>query len=231
MKSLIYFVLTFVFLLISCQKESQITDRVDIRINGFKKGTVFLNKLENGLPEPVDSIKVKGTDSISFDLSAFEPQLMLITIEDIPNRYILFFSDDTINKIYTSLAKFGLEKFLSGGDNLKKWQYYQEMVQTYNDRKLDLMKEEFDASQNKDTARLTEVREKMTSLDKRIKRFALNFVFENKNLPVSAYAALVEFHNNPQILDTVYKSFPQNIKQSLYAQEIKKILDSVQRSE
>ncbi len=231
MKKSIYFFSIFIFLLTSCQKESLKNDRVDIRINGFKKGKVFLNKLKNGLPEPVDSITVKGTDSISFDLSAFEPQLMLITIKDIPNKYILFFSDDTVNKIYTSLAKFGLEKYLLGGNNLKKWQYYQEMVRTYNDRKLDLMKEEFEASQKNDTAKLNKIRKKTVELDKRIKRFALNFVFENKNLPVSAYAALVEFHNNPEILDTIYKSFPQRVKQSLYAKEIKKILDSIHRPE
>jgi hypothetical protein len=216
------------FLIIACKGKKNSKDIVEGRITGLKKGTVYLNKIERGKLIPVDSVQVKGTDKFSFDLTAYEPQLMAITLKENENKsYILFFADDTVNTVKTSLRKFGIDKVVEGGENHRKWIEYREMIRQYNDRKLDWVKENFEAAKNKDTAELNKTTEALKSLEKRRVLYALNYSFTHKDLPVGAYVALKELALNPKLLDTVYRAMNDRMKRSYYGKQIKSVLDSL----
>ena len=215
-------------ILLSCTNGKNKDDVLRGRIIGLKKGTVYLNKIEHGKPVPVDSLRIKGTDEFEFDLSGYEPQLMAITLkENKKGDYVLFFADDTVNTVKTSLRKFGIEKTATGGENFRKWTAFKEMMSQYHDRKLDLIKEKFQASKNRDTAGLNEIEKELQSLEKRRLLYALNFSFTNKDLPVGAYVAYTQLRQSRPLLDTVFKAMNNDIKQSYYGKQIGAVLDSL----
>ncbi len=210
----------------SCKTDKQNKDILQGQIVGLKKGTVYLNRVENDTLIAVDSVSVKGDDSFTFDLTPYEPQLMAVTLkEDTDREYILMFTDDTVNLLKTSLRKYGVEKVLSGGENFRKWQEYKQILRQYNDKKLDLIKEEVEAVRQKDSQLHNQVKEQLFSLEKRRIKYALNFSISNKHLPVGAYVALKELTSSRRLLDTVYKSLNPDIRQSLYGQKIKRLLN------
>ncbi len=226
MKKIIYF-LFFIYLYISCQSDTKNNDLLKVKIVGLKKGTVYLNTIENGKMIPADSIRTKGRNELVFDLRAYEPRLMALTLKEQPENYLLFFADDTINTIQTSLRKFGLDTIVHSGINYRQWMAYRHMLSQYNDRKLDLIKEEMEAVKNNDTSRLNDIRKKLFSLERKRIKYALHFSFTHKNLPIGAYVAATELQGNKKLLDTLYSSLPDKIKSSLYGKQIKSMLDTM----
>ena len=222
-KKWILFALSLV-ILESCQQSSP-EAVLEGKIIGFRKGTLLLNRVEKDSLVPIDSLKIKTADGhFRFDLSGVEPQLLAITIKERPGEYLIFFSDDTTMQLQTKLENFGVDKYLSGGENTRLWKEYQKILSQYNDQKLDLIKKRLDPNLPKSDS-LKKVWEKEAfGLEKRRKLYALNFAINHKDKPVAAYAAFIEFGDNPKALDTIYKSLTQEVKNSYYGRKLTEII-------
>jgi len=228
MQRLVLLIFLFAGILFSCSNNKVNTSgnlTVKGQVKGLRLGTLLLKKINYDSVFSIDSIKVDGNEQFEFKTELDEPQILILELPEIKEGKILFFAapSDTI-EIHTFLENFAVNAKIKGGKQQTKWQEYKKMLQKFNDKQLDLFQAKYDAlkqgkSQTADS--LSKVSER---LEKRRKIYQLNFVFNNKDLPVGAYVGYVDFYNNPKILDTIYKVLPQNIKKSKYGKWIQKTL-------
>ena len=91
---------------------------------------------------------------------------------------------------------------------------------------MDLIKEQFEADQSGDTAKINEVIKKTESNLKRKYLYTINFALNNRDSEVAPYLALTEvFDANYRYLDTIYKVLPENILNSKYGLELKEFMN------
>jgi hypothetical protein len=195
------------------------------QVKGLRLGNLIIKKFIKDSLSPIDSIKVDGNENFEFHTNIDEAQIMLLELPEIKDGRITFFAapNDTIH-IFTFLESFAIAPKISGGNNQAKRNEYQEMIKKFNDKELDLFKEKFDATKNYNTAKADSIETKLKSLKRRRVLYTLNFIFNNKDKAIAPYMAMMEFYDNPKALDTIYKILPDNLKESVYGKEIKKLL-------
>jgi hypothetical protein len=226
MKKIIIIFISILFIS-SCsnkvQKEGNLT--IKGQIKGLRLGNLLIKRFVNDSLMPVDSIKVDGNEKFEFHTNINEAQIMLLELPEIEEGRISFFAapNDTIN-IFTYLESFAIAPKINGGKNQAKRSEYQEMIRKFNDKELDLFKEKFDATKNHNTAKADSLATKLQSIKRRRVFYTLNFIFNNKDKAIAPYMAMMEFYDNPKALDTIYKILPDNLKESVYGKEIKRML-------
>ena len=150
--------ITFILLLailFSCGKE-QNDLTVKVNIKGLKKGTVYLKKAKDTTIVTVDSLVVQGEAPIVFNSNLETPEMYFLqlnknTSED---ETISFFADNGITEINTSVKNFGLDAKIKGSKQQKALEEYLLVMSRFNDRNLNLIKEEFEAKKANDTAKI-----------------------------------------------------------------------------
>ncbi|WP_289023199.1 DUF4369 domain-containing protein [uncultured Salegentibacter sp.] len=217
-----------VIALISCNnKKSNLT--VNANIEGLKKGTVYLQKIEDTLMLDVDSVEVNGNANIKLETFIESPQVMYLYLKKIDNSQyddrIDFFAEEGQVTINTSLENFVTDAEISGAKNQEKLEEYRKMMSRFNDKNLELIKENFEAQQSENEEKLIELNKQYESLLKRKYLYTVNFAINNNNLEVAPYLALSEvFDANIKYLDTIYNSLQPKVKKSMYGKELKKFL-------
>lgn len=214
--------------LISCNnKESNLI--VNANIEGLKKGTVYLQKIEDTLMVDVDSVKVNGNANISLEAFIESPQVMYLYLKKVDNSQyddrIDFFAEEGEVNINTTLEKFVTDAEIIGAKNQEKLEEYRKMMTRFNDKNLELIKENFEAQKEENEEKLIEVNKQYESLLKRKYLYTVNFAINNKDLEVAPYLALSEvFDANIKYLDTIYNSLEPKVKKSMYGKELKDFL-------
>ena len=226
MRTIIVLLILFLSIL-SCNKPNNKQGNLLVKgkIKGLRLGTILLEKLDNDTIKSIDSIKVDGKENFEFNTTIKQPQVLTLSISEVKDSKINFFAapNDTI-QIYTFLETFALKPVIFGGKNQEKWQEYKDMLQKFTDKEMDMFKAEFDASKKNQTKLSDSLKAAFNRLLKKKQLYKLNYIFLNKNLPISAYLGLTEFYNNEKALDTIYKILPENIKKTKYGKKIEKIL-------
>lgn len=212
----------------SCNnKESNLV--VNANIEGLKKGTVYLQKIEDSLMLSLDSVIVNGDANISLETYIESPQMMYLYLNKVDNSQyddrIDFFAEEGEVTIKTSLEKFGTDVEITGAKNQEKLEEYRKMMARFNDKNLDLIKENFEAQQQKDEDKLMSIDKQYEGLLKRKYLYTVNFAINNKDLELAPYLALSEvFDANIKYLDTIYTSLEPKVKKSLYGKKLKDFL-------
>jgi len=212
----------------SCNnKESNLV--VNANIEGLKKGTVYLQKIEDSLMLSLDSVIVNGDANISLETYIESPQMMYLYLNKVDNSQyddrIDFFAEEGEVTIKTSLEKFGTDVEITGAKNQEKLEEYRKMMARFNDKNLDLIKENFEAQQQKDEDKLMAIDKQYEGLLKRKYLYTVNFAINNKDLELAPYLALSEvFDANIKYLDTIYTSLEPKVKKSMYGKKLKDFL-------
>ena len=208
-------------------KESNLV--VTTNIKGLKKGTVYLQKIEDTLLVNVDSIVVNGNSEFVLEAYIESPQMMYLFLDKVDNSEyddrLDFFADKGEVSIVTSLEKFEEDAKIVGSRNQEKLVEYRKIQKRFNDSNLDLIKESFEAEKDGDEERLMEIDKKYENLLRRRYLYTVNYAINNKDLEIAPYLALSEvFDANIKYLDTIYTSLDKNVKNSLYGKELKQFL-------
>jgi hypothetical protein len=99
------------------------------------------------------------------------------------------------------------------------------MMARFNDKNLELIKENYEAQQQKDEDKLMAIDKQYEGLLKRKYLYTVNFAINNKDLELAPYLALSEvFDANIKYLDTIYTSLEPKVKKSLYGKKLKDFL-------
>lgn len=226
-------VLLLVCLMVSCGKE-QHDLTVKGNIKGLKKGTVYLKKANDSALVNVDSLVINGNPTFELHSKIDTPEVFFLFLDKNSKKEdgISFFADKGITEINTTLKNFAYDAEIKGSEQQKVLEDYKKMIDKFNGRNLELIKEKFDAQIAGDTAKLNDVKKQSESILKRRYLFTVNFALNNKDSEVAPYLALTEIYNaKTTLLDTINVSLTEKVKASKYGKELQKFIDEVRASE
>jgi len=191
---------------------------VKVKVENFKKGNIYLQKISDSALINIDSIFVKKNESIILKYKIDSPELFYLNLEvsDIDNRIEFFGEKGEIN-IDTSLEKFNSDFKISGSSIDSLYRNYLSVIKKFNNRKLDLIQLSFNLSKTELEDSLIKVQNQIKSLDKRRYLYNLNYTVSNGNSFISPLVAINEFSESGKIvLDTIKNSMSKRVLKSKY---------------
>ena len=219
MKNIIFLLL--LTLLFSCGKEHDLTVKGNIK--GLKKGTIYLKKVQDTSIITVDSLVINGNPIFELHSDLESPEIFYLQLNKNagPDENILFFANKGITEINTSLKNFALEAKITGSEQQEALEDYLLIMSRFNDKNLDLIKENFEAKKSKDTAKLNANEKAFNSLLKSKYLYTVNFAMSKKDNEIAPYLALTEIAD-AQIkwLDTINSVLTPKVKASKYGKEL-----------
>ncbi len=212
--------LSSLFMIMSCSKpEPNLTVTGEIR--GLKKGTLYLERLEDSVLVAIDSMIVNGDPEFVLQANLSEPQVLLLRL-DVDNtepQRLQFFADSGITNINTSLKRYLFDAKILGSAQQSLWDDYNEMISQFNAQNLELIKSQLEAGE--DSLKRIDIQKDIDMLIKRKYLYAINFAMTHKDSELSPYIALTEIYDaNPKYLDTIYQALPEPILNSRYGIEL-----------
>ena len=208
-----------------CENDKNLIN-VNIQIDGFKKGKVYLQKIKDSTLVNLDSVFVDSKNLIILKSKIESPEIFYIDlgISGKDNK-ISFFAEKGEIKIVTNLKRFNTDFEISGSSNDSIYRKYLSIIKKFNNNKLDLIKLSFDNSKNKDSVSI--IQAKIESLNKRQYMYSLNFAVTNGDYHVAPYIALTEFYNSEKILlDTIKSSLSNEVLNSKYGKILNELIES-----
>ena len=120
-----FFVLILVLIFINC-RQSKINENRNLmivkgKIEGLRKGKLFLQKIEDTLLVNVDSVQISGTPLFEFKTNIETAEIFYLYLEkedgDSLNDRILFFGEKGVIEINTLLKTFESSAKIKGSKN------------------------------------------------------------------------------------------------------------------
>ena len=167
---------------------------VKVKVENFKKGNVYLQKISDSALINVDSIFVKKNESIILKYNIDSPELFYLNLDvsNIENRIEFFGEKGEIN-IDTSLEKFNSDFKISGSSSDSIYRDYLSVIKKFNNQKLDLIQLSFNLTKTELNDSLIKVQNQIKSLNKRQYLYNLNYTVSNGNSFISPLIAINEF--------------------------------------
>jgi hypothetical protein len=199
---------------------------VSVFIDGFKKGNIYLQKIQDSTLVNIDSVFVdeKGEIVLNYEISSPEIFYLNLDISKNDNR-IEFFGEKGDIFIKTSLKKFNSEFEISGSYNDSIYREYLKIIKQFNFKRLDLIKLSLVKSQKKQLDSVKLIENKIQNLEKRQYLYSLNYSVTNGNSHVAPFIALNEFSQGSKILlDTIKNSLNKDVLNSKYGKLLEKTI-------
>ena len=210
-------IISFLFILTNCENNKN-NMTVNVKVENFKKGNVYLQKISDSALINVDSIFVKKNESIILKYNIDSPELFYLNLDvsNIENRIEFFGEKGEIN-IDTSLEKFNSDFKISGSSIDSIYRDYLSVIKKFNNQKLDLIQLSFNLTKTELDDSLIKVQNQIKSLNKRQYLYNLNYTVSNGNSFISPLIAINEFSESGKIvLDTIKNSMSKQVLESKY---------------
>ena len=215
------FILLLLFVFSCGKKEPDLI--VTVNIKGLKKGIIYLQKLKDTATVTLDSLVINGEVPFELQSTLEEPEVLFLTLDNnsLNENRISFFASKGITEINTTLKRFAYDAKIRGSIQQEKFEEYRSIISKFNNQRLDLFKEQFEAQKSEDDSLIVVVNANTDNLIKRKYLYTVNFALNNKNSEVAPYVALAEiFDANIKFLDTIYNSLEKDIANSKYGKEL-----------
>ncbi len=229
MKNISILSLIILLIFISCGKENhELT--VKTTIKGLQKGTLYLKKIEDTILVTVDSLIINGNQAIELHSKLESPEVFVLDLDKSSKEEerIIFFADKGITEINTTLKNFVFDAKIKGSSQQKTYEEYKLMMSKFTNRNLELIKDNFIAQKENDTAKLKEIQKEYDNSIKRKYLYTVNFALNNKDSEVAPYLVLTEIYNaNLNLLDTINKMLTPKVKASKYGKDLQSYIDEI----
>lgn len=220
--------LLIIFSVTACSKdEKNLT--INGKIQGLKKGTLYLQKIEDTSLVTLDSVVIKGNENFTFETFIEDPQVLYLYLNKVDHSEfddrIMFFAEPGEMVVNTTLKNFEKDAIVEGSENQKKFIEYRKMIQQFNSRNLELIQANLQAQKEKNGARIDSTSKEYENLIKRKYLYTVNFAINNKDLELAPYLAISEVYDaNIKYLDTIYKVLTPEVKISKYGKSLEDFL-------
>ncbi len=214
---LVLLVSLFIF---SCAKEKK-NMIVTGNVVGLQKGKLYLQKIKDTLLINVDSIILDGNSNFTLADNLESPEMYFLSLSG-TDKILQFFGEVGEINIDTDIDRFNYKAEITGSDNQDLLNVFNENMRKFNDLRLDLIKEKFDAVKDKKTeTQITAIENKINNIGKRELRYALNFAFNNADSEISPYLTLSELYKlDIHYLDTIANALSEKVKESKYGKKL-----------
>ena len=220
--------LLFVLIILASCSQTEPNLTVTGSVKGLKKGTLYLQQLQDTILVVKDSVIYNGEDTYTLTSDLEAPEMLYLTLDknagdDIPR--IGFFAVPGTIEINTTLKRFEFDAKISGSPLQEKLEEYNYNASKLNDLNLDIIKAKFDAQKSGDSALINKANQDSDNLLRRKYLYAINFAMNNRDSEIAPYIALAEIYNaNVKYLDTIYNALPKDIASSKYGVELDKFI-------
>lgn len=229
MKKILAFTLLIAF--ISCQKEKPAKDMLMLsgNIEGLKSGTLYVQKIQDTVLVPIDTIVFKGKSTFETQIKLNAPEMLYLYLDrgvtnSIDNN-LQFFAEPGTIVINSSLEHFNSDAKITGSKNQELLEEYKKGTSQYINGNLDLIKKQFDALKKNPSADISKIEKKQQELVVSKYLYAVNFAVNHKDYEIAPYIAVFEIPDiNTKYLDTIASSIPKNIANSLYGKKLNNLL-------
>ncbi|MEZ2414543.1 DUF4369 domain-containing protein [Muriicola sp. E247] len=227
----LYFFLILGLLIISCGSPHANKMEVSGTVKGLKKGTLYLQKVEDSVLATLDSLEMRGNGDFTFETTLESPEIYYLYLQkadnnDINDR-ITFFGEPgkiTINTIWNA---FDSKAVIEGSETQKKLEEYQEVMSRFNAESLGQMQAASDSTFFNDPVALDSLQKANERNLKRSYLYAINYAMSNSNSHIAPFIALSEVADaNVKYLDSLYISLSPEVAQGKYGKALKSHLES-----
>ncbi|KJD33481.1 hypothetical protein PK35_06420 [Tamlana nanhaiensis] len=203
-------------------------------IKGLKKGTIYLKKIEDTLLVTVDSLIINGDPNFTLHGNIESPEVFFLDLDKNSTEQdrIKFFADKGTTIINTSLKNFVFDAEIEGSAQQDIYEEYLLMISKVNNKRLELIKEQFEAQRDGDSVALDSLVKVSKNLVKRQYLYTVNFALNHNDSEVAPYLALSEIYNaQVKFLDTINKKLTPKVKTSKYGKELEAFIKTIKETE
>ena len=206
---------------------------VEGTIKGLKKGTLYLQKMNDTAIISMDSVNVLGDGNFRLTDNIESPIMYYLTYDGNANdKRILFFGGKGTITINDNMSTFGFSPEITGSPNQLVLDKFLKINNQFKNQRLEFIKKEFDARQSKNTDLIENLEEDYNRMIRRKYLYTTNFALSNSNSEAAAYIALTELYDaNIKLLDTINKKLSMVVKNSTYGKRLDKYISKIKSEE
>jgi hypothetical protein len=226
-------VLVVSILMIACSSKKDGNMIVEGTIKGLKKGTLYLQKMNDTAIISMDSVNVLGDGNFRLTDNIESPIMYYLTYDGNANdKRILFFGGKGTITINDNMSTFGFSPEITGSPNQLVLDKFLKINNQFKNQRLEFIKKEFDARQSKNTDLIENLEEDYNRMIRRKYLYTTNFALSNSNSEAAAYIALTELYDaNIKLLDTINKKLSMVVKNSTYGKRLDKYISKIKSEE
>ena len=215
-------VLVVSILMIACSSKKDGNMIVEGTIKGLKKGTLYLQKMNDTAIISMDSVNVLGDGNFRLTDNIESPIMYYLTYDGNANdKRILFFGGKGTITINDNMSTFGFSPEITGSPNQLVLDKFLKINNQFKNQRLEFIKKEFDARQSKNIDLIENLEEDYNRMIKRKYLYTTNFALSNSDSEAAAYIALTELYDaNIKLLDTINKKLSMEVKNSIYGKRL-----------
>jgi len=228
--------LSFLFLCACSEKKSEKNLQITGFIKGFKKGTLYIQKLKDTIFIPLDTIVINGDSHFKSEMDIDSPEMYYLFLDrgvsNSLDNNIAFFAEKGKINIETSLDFFTSDCKITGSKNQVLYDEYKKVTARYVDQNLELIKNKFNAYKEGKNVDLNSIDDKQKNIKKSNYLYSTNFAVNHSDYEVAPYLALTEIYDiNLKYLDTIQKSLTPKVANSFYGKKLKGLIAERQKLE
>ncbi|HZW63178.1 MAG TPA: DUF4369 domain-containing protein [Flavobacteriaceae bacterium] len=221
-------IFTLALCMLSCTTEKN-NVFINGNIKGLKKGTVYLLQAKDSVFKTLDSVVVNGKSNFTLSCSLDEPEVLFIKLNknDNDTAMVDFFASEGTTTLTSTLKNFIYDADIQGSAQQNLLNEYRKMMYAYRNKNLELIEQHLQAQIDKDTLAIDSLQQSYNNYLKSQYRYSLNYAVTHSDSEVAPYIALSEMPDaTAKVLDTLYSSLTEKVKNSKYGKLLKETLDS-----
>lgn len=225
-------ILIFIFVVVACGKK-QGNMVVKGQIKGLKKGTLYLQKMQDTLVVSVDSVQLFGDDKFVLSDNVESPVMYYLTFDgNKQEKKLMFFGEKGEITINDKVEEFGWKPVITGSKNQEVMERFNEINRKFKLKRLDFIAKDIEARAQKDTLKVAELEKAYKKMVRRKFLFTTNFAINYKDSEAAPYIALSElFDAKLYLLDTINNSLTKRVKESEYGKRLNKFVTDIKAKE
>jgi hypothetical protein len=205
-------------------------------IKGLKKGTLYIQRINDTVLVAIDTIKINGNSHFTSEFDLQSPEMLYLFLDrgvsNSVDNNISFFAEKGNMDIQTSLDFFTADVKITGSKNQALYDEYKKVVSRFVDQDLDLIEKRINALKNNKIEEAARIEEEQKGILKRKYLYTTNFAVNHGDYEVAPYVALAEIYDiNLKYMDTIQKSMTPKVAKSLYGKKLNDFIAARKREE
>jgi hypothetical protein len=205
-------------------------------IKGLKKGTLYIQRINDTVLVAIDTIKINGDSHFTSEFDLQSPEMLYLFLDrgvsNSVDNNISFFAEKGNMDIQTSLDFFTADVRITGSKNQALYDEYKKVVSRFVDQDLDLIEKRINALKNNKIEEAARIEEEQKGILKRKYLYTTNFAVNHGDYEVAPYVALAEIYDiNLKYMDTIQKSMTPKVAKSLYGKKLNDFIAARKRDE
>ena len=205
-------------------------------IKGLKKGTLYIQRINDTVLVAIDTIKINGDSHFYSEFDLQSPEMLYLFLDrgvsNSVDNNISFFAEKGNMDIQTSLDFFTADVKITGSKNQALYDEYKKVVSRFVDQDLDLIEKRINALKDNKIGDAARIVEEQKGILKRKYLYTTNFAVNHGDYEVAPYVALAEIYDiNLKYMDTIQKSMTPKVAKSLYGKKLTDFIAARKRDE